>query len=349
MRGSPERAWWLLVALGVAMGQVHAVPAPDLRDASVGANARSARQAQASVDGVVQALRADEARRIDFRNLASKDRDAAAAGLVRLTDEPMDWSRRLRLAEELAALGHPAATARMIEWATQHEDVRLAWVAARGLGELPGPEAERTLAMLSTSHWYGPVREQAQRSRGKVRHAMGLSEVGESGYGRFVPTDVTHLGIGCERVRPLSHEDTLGMPVTAEPVPVVFVVSPDLQLVGTDLGEFGGDVHVVTKDGEATLVLDGNTHYIGRLGDHVVAVTGLAHLSGNGGVVYRLAADAAGQWQASPWRALPGAPRRIDIPDDGALRVDTYQGGRVAISADGTMRQEACDGAVAAD
>lgn len=350
MRGSPERAWWLLVALGVAAGQAHAVSVSDLRNATAGANERSLQRVRSTAESVFQALRADEARRIDLRTLVSEEeRDAAAAGLVKLTDEPMDWNRRLRLAEDLAALGHPAATARLIEWATQKEDVRLAWVAMRGLGELPSPETERTLATLSTSHWFGPVREQAQRSRGKLRRAMGLPEVGDSGYGKFVPTHVTHLGIGCERVRPVGREDALRMQVDGEPSPVVFIVSPELRLVGTDIGEFGGDVHAVTREGEATLVLDGNTHHIGRLGDHVVAVTGLAHLSGNEGMVYRLAADAAGRWRASPWRALPGAPRSVEVSADDVLRVDTYQGGRVAISADGTMRQERCDHAAAFD
>jgi hypothetical protein len=84
------------------------------------------------------------------------------------------------------------------------------------------------------------------------------------------------------------------------------------------------------------VLLSENVKAIHRLGAHVVAVTGLAHLGIDEGMLYRVQRAPDGELAALPWKRLPGAPRRSGLLDDGSLFVGCH-GGAVVIRADGTL------------
>jgi HEAT repeat protein len=113
-------------------------------------------------------------------------------------------------------------------------------------------------------------------------------------------------------------------------------------LVGSDRGEWGGELAFVADGGDARIVLEHNIEDIFKLGENIVAVSGLAHLSQNDGMLYTLTRGSDGAWRATPWRALPGAPQRSWLTPDGRLLVNTYAGGAVLIDAQGEMSMAPC-------
>jgi hypothetical protein len=113
-------------------------------------------------------------------------------------------------------------------------------------------------------------------------------------------------------------------------------------LAGSDRGEWGGELKYIDDKGIKQEVLNGNVEDVYELGSHIVAVTGLAHMSMNHGMIFQVARRADGTWTATPWRALPGAPRSSWLVGAGELLVNVDEGGSILISADGSMRMAPC-------
>jgi len=113
-------------------------------------------------------------------------------------------------------------------------------------------------------------------------------------------------------------------------------------LVGSNRGEWGGELMFIADKASAVLVLNQNVEDIYRLGDRVVVVAGLAHLSMNHGMIFELVRHAGNSWSANPWRALPGAPTASWRLKTGELLVNTVNGGTVLVSAEGSMRMAPC-------
>lgn len=113
-------------------------------------------------------------------------------------------------------------------------------------------------------------------------------------------------------------------------------------LVGIDRGEWGGELAYIGAAGSPQIIFEQNVHDLFRLGDQIVVVSGLAHLTSNEGMVYRLQRRPDGAWLLEPWRALPGAPKHSGLTPDGRLLVNTRAGGAVLIDAQGGMSMAPC-------
>jgi hypothetical protein len=113
-------------------------------------------------------------------------------------------------------------------------------------------------------------------------------------------------------------------------------------LVGGDRGEWGGELVWIGDDGARQTILAENIDDIHRLGDRIVAISGIAHLMLNQGAVYEIARGDDGQWRARPWRILPGAPQASAPTPSGDLFINTVMGGPLLIDAQGRMRVVAC-------
>jgi HEAT repeat protein len=113
-------------------------------------------------------------------------------------------------------------------------------------------------------------------------------------------------------------------------------------LVGSDRGEFGGELAYVDDKGVSQTFLDENVEDIYRLGPRLVAVTGLAHMGIDHGLLYELARGADGRWTAKPWRTLPSAPGSSWFVPSGELQVNSYHGVSVLIDPAGAMRMAPC-------
>jgi hypothetical protein len=108
-------------------------------------------------------------------------------------------------------------------------------------------------------------------------------------------------------------------------------------LVGGDRGEWGGELVFVADDGQRTFVLKENVNDLFKLGDRLIAVTGLSHITLNDGLVYEVKSFERGRWFCELWRALPGAPRSCGKLPSGDIFISTSGGGDVILSQDGTF------------
>lgn len=129
------------------------------------------------------------------------------------------------------------------------------------------------------------------------------------------------------------------MPV--ERVPDVALRMENGWLVGSDRGEFGGELVFVPDEGEQTFVLRDNVDDLFTLGGKTIAITGLSHMTIHYGCVYEIKPTESGQWVAELWRTLPGAPKLCGKLPSGEIFISTSGGGDVILSPDGTFRMAA--------
>lgn len=125
-------------------------------------------------------------------------------------------------------------------------------------------------------------------------------------------------------------------------VPGIALRVDDGWLGGSNRGEWGGELVFIRDGGAAQKILDENVEDIYLLGDRYIAVTGLAHLGSNNGMLFELTADKSGQWSARPWRSLPGAPSSSGPVLSGEILINTHGGGSILVSKDGSMRMATC-------
>lgn len=176
----------------------------------------------------------------------------------------------------------------------------------------------------------------ADTARGRLEQLAYQTEV--VSYGAADEEEQRKAGAEVIEVHPgnlMEHRSSI------EQVPGVALRVDDGWLVGGDRGEWGGELGFVGDDGHFQQILDDNVEDIHRLGDRIVATTGLAHLGLNRGSVVALTRLPDGRWQATTWRKLPGAATRSSIGARG-LVVALVRGGAVGIDADGAMRMADC-------
>ena len=216
---------------------------------------------------------------------------------------------------------------------TNTEDWRLVFSAAESLGKLSAEEALPILIEVSQHHWYSPVREAAMNAGRSIRRE---------------PTDSTDPGVE-SRIDCFSYENVGANIESLEENEAGLVRFPvksrqrgrvkveGSYLVGSDRGEWGGEITFVDLKGSSQTIASENTEAIYQTAQGLFAVTGLAHLSSNSGFIHRITKAADGAWWVEKWRALPGAPRFSRLLKDGSLFVSCY-GGIALISAEGDIK-----------
>lgn len=125
-------------------------------------------------------------------------------------------------------------------------------------------------------------------------------------------------------------------------IPDLALRTKDGWLAGSSRGEWGGELVFIPDNGKAIKIIDDNVEDIYKLGNRFIAVTGLVHLSMNYGKIFEIARDKDGAWYEKPWLTLPGSPRSSWLVETGELLINTYDGGSILLSADGSMRLATC-------
>lgn len=196
----------------------------------------------------------------------------------------------------------------IVPFLDRSDDWRLTYVAALSLGRLRAVSAVEKLEQVSKSHWYAPVRRAASEALNMLRskqhglkgNAIGrdlsamcndLSEVdGElyqcEGMGTVEINGQRILLNGFSQSTslkdlPKNFKDPGG-------VTSVFPIS-DGWLVGTNRGEFGGELlHVKKKDGGSRVL--SNLHVLGifRLASSVWVVSGISHMCKGYGFIHKI-------------------------------------------------------------
>ncbi len=264
--------------------------------------------------------------------LASLSTNGVAAGavVVPYLNHP-DWEVRVAAAWAAGCIGYRKAIPDLISLLDNTEDWRLVWVAVDSLGRLRANEAANALQRTRVYHWYPPVRENAALAlthiQGKTPPAAPVTRRGR-----------THTGA---RSSIIFVFDRIARANRITPAPAITASNrltvPEGEFIGTDRGEWGGDLTFVAKHGAKQVILSENVHALVRLGANIIAITGLAHMGSNRGVLYRTVRDATGVWKAEPWRVLPGAPEWSAIQNGGASLWVACLGGTIQVEPEGKI------------
>ena len=125
-------------------------------------------------------------------------------------------------------------------------------------------------------------------------------------------------------------------------VPDVALKVPEGWLVGTDRGEWGGELAHIPVQGEINVLAADNIDDIFYLGDRIVALAGMAHMMINQGFLLRVEKNDTGRYTATVWKRLPAAPETMALIEGQRLLVHTDGGGSVIVDRDGEMRMAEC-------
>lgn len=264
----------------------------------------------------------------------------------------------------------------------EEEDVRLSWIAAESLGRMRMPQATGVLSRVSNNHWYPPVRQAAAQALNNLDSgASYVSRDPEKYFGmEFYAYD--HLSIDADNrceiavpgsthepsqekapayiyrsllensackhsirysniINPNSANEEAEYILDIDDTPVALRIEEGW-LVGTDCGEWGGELAHVQDDGTSTIFLQENIQNIFRVGKRYIAVTGLSHLALTRGIIFDVFQQDNGEWTAKPWRALPRAPETSFMLDTNEVLVKVEASGSILVSASGAMRMAPC-------
>lgn len=160
------------------------------------------------------------------------------------------------------------------------------------------------------------------------------------GYGPATPPEPA--ADGKNEVIELTPDNLVEHRTPTRQVPTVALRVDGGWLAGSNRGEWGGELVFIADNGSVDRLLAENVEDIYRLGGQIVALTGLAHLSSNRGMVHSVSRDASGDWSVRPWRALPGAPARSWPVKAGEVLIDVASGGTLLLHPDGAFRMAPC-------
>jgi hypothetical protein len=90
-------------------------------------------------------------------------------------------------------------------------------------------------------------------------------------------------------------------------------------LLGSNRGEWGGELAFKPADGPAVLLLEDNVIDIARMGSRFVAVTGIAHLNVSGASVYEIRVETDGTPLIQKRQSLPTPPKSVRVLLNGDL------------------------------
>jgi HEAT repeat protein len=124
-------------------------------------------------------------------------------------------------------------------------------------------------------------------------------------------------------------------------VPNVALKVPDGWLVGTDRGEWGGELVHIPARGDINVLAARNIADIFYIRDRIVALAGMAHMVINEGFLLRVEKNDTGRYTARVWKRLPAAPGTSWLIEGQRLLVNT-DGGSVVVDREGNMRMAEC-------
>jgi HEAT repeat protein len=306
---------------------------------------------------------------IALGDVAETGRAAVDAGsaVVEVLDGSDDPEVRIAAARALGYIGYMPGVTSLIARLHDPVDPRMVGVAAEALGRLQAQEALPALDATAEQHWFVGARQAASEAARHIReHSAYVSRYPPDNFRlEFFSYQFSGEQLGdCKRpmLDLLEESAERKLRVRADPaasariaeltknsggsrsgteaVPHVALRVEDGWLMGSDQGEWGGELTFVGDDGDRQLVFSDNIENIVRLGDRLVAVTGLAHLISHGAVI-ELQRDGR-RWSARTWRVLPDAPQASALVRPGNLFVKTDNGNLVLISPEGQMSAAQC-------
>lgn|GEM_PF-2525070 len=290
-----------------------------------------------------------------LRELAALRENGRGAGAVLVElQSHANWELRVAAVRAMGYLQYTEATELLISLLEDTKDWRRVFVSVESLGRFKEPRAIDPLERVAKTHWYPYVREAALHAikviRGEATYTEQThfpSEFLAYRYSEYDTPDAVEPPfvpgsdeLSAEALKPLSY--TMKLPAREDRRASIQKLGPGCGLrvangyvLGADRGEWGGELVHRTAKGATTVLMKENIRSLHRIGDTLVAVAGLAHLSSHHGMLYRVISK-GDSYMAEPWRTLPGAPKVAGTMEDGRLFV-SCAGGDIIVTADGTM------------
>ena len=319
----------------------------------------------ASVDLLAEALADSNRRTWTLRDIASHGPSVRKVGPhVEALLADRDPEVRVAAARTLGFIAYAEASPALVAALQDPADWRLVHSAARSLGRLRSKDAREALEATAAQHWYPPVRDVARTALRSIDGAEPVPVPAERFAQEFFDLgQVPGVHGSCDATvssplvpRKVKRFTRAESPALAKRLtydvpardrkgpfePDVGLRVPGGWLMGSDHGEFGGELTFRPDRGDIAVVREGNVadlQVVGR--DTLVAIGGLAHLTMDSGSVHRVERDERGRWRAVWWRELPGAPE-ASWPIAGNQLLIVAGGGTVVLSPDGTMALAPC-------
>jgi len=271
---------------------------------------------------------------------------AAGPAVMQYLDDP-DWDIRVAAANTLGDIEYGPAEAALTEKLTNEDDWKLVYSALLALGHLKAKGSLDSLRRVRASHWYPPVRGLAAAVIEHIESGAALVEPDGWQYGAIEGSPKSCSSVREKSVperkrdlRQLAYDGTA--PDKIRQIPNVALKVPDGWLVGTDRGEWGGELVHLPARGASQVVYEANIANIVQLDRRLVAVSGIAHMISNSGFLLRIEKDDMERYTAVPWKRLPAAPETSWRIEGSRLLVNTLDGGSVIIDANGGIRMAEC-------
>jgi HEAT repeat protein len=248
----------------------------------------------------------------------------------------------------------------------QSSDWRVVYASVESLGRLHAKDALGPLDKIAASYWHPAVHEAANKAirviRGTAQYEPGIplldygsaeafnqddcADIPRSDVNHFYvqqrdhlsreqlkklayEAEITSFGVGKDGRTPEKH-------VTARrQVPNVGIRVEGGYLLGSNRGEWGGDLIFRNTEGRQTILLDASVCGIYRMTSGIVVITEAAQV--NRGAVFTVSKSADGTWRASKWKELPGEPLAAGVRPNGNLFVACYKEEKMEISPSGDV------------
>ncbi|MBL9202400.1 MAG: HEAT repeat domain-containing protein [Opitutaceae bacterium] len=271
-----------------------------------------------------------------------RENGRAASPVVAKLLNHEDWDVRVAAARALGYIGATDAADDLRKALSDPGDWRVVYSAAQSLGRLKAASAVTDLEAISQRHWHGAVKSAAAKAARVIQGAESYESRVPEAHSWFEFFDHTTVQSGGAALNP----STLRFQSVLEPLSeserrdlaVAELAGPNVaprawlrlgthgHLLGTDLGEFGGELVFRDASGARHTITRTNTQGIVRMPFGIVAATGLAHMILNNGFLYLVDFNPGETPVARRWKSLPGAPRRMGVLENGNLFVSCVNG-----------------------
>lgn len=290
-----------------------------------------------------------------LRELAALRENGRGAGTVLVElQSHANWEIRVAAVRAMGYLQYKEATGLILSLLEDTTNWQRVLVSVEALGRFKEPRAIDALERVAKTYWYPYVRKAALHAikviRGEATYTEQTHFPSEFLAYRYSEDDTPERveppfvpggdELSAEALKPLSYTVTMPAREGRRASTQKLGASTGLRvangyLLGSNRGEWGGELVHLTAKGTTVLLLRENVRSLHRVGDTLVAVTGLAHLSSHRGMLYRVV-PSGDTYIAEPWRTLPGAPKVAGTMEDGRLFV-SCSGGDIIVTADGTL------------
>jgi len=305
-----------------------------------------------------------------LRDLAEIRGNGSAAGpaVVALLKHE-NWSVRVAAARTLGYIGYNEATSVLRECLDDPNDWRMVFVASEALGMLKDKKSLNKLAEVSKHHWFPVVRKAAGKSIQVINGSTKYQSRWHRDNFAFEYFSYVNAGVDPEyagektdgaNLRPkfIQEEDALSkQDLMSRKYPIEIVGYDEKgrhatprdetpgcglrcgkgMLLGSNRGEWGGELVHMDEAGHTLMLVEKNTEGIHHMPFGIVAAVGLAHIFLNSGELYLIEFGQDGKPSAKLWKTLPGAPEKSGLLKNGNLFIECV-GGSIEITPLGEFR-----------